>query len=73
MELIFLGVGLLLGLAVWFWQWQQVQHALEMILEQYTVRPFKSSPWQRLQTLLSQQLQEQECCRQQTAALSKAC
>ncbi|WP_299044395.1 cell wall metabolism sensor histidine kinase WalK [uncultured Thermosynechococcus sp.] len=65
MELIFLGVGLLLGLAVWFWQWQQVQHAVETILEQYTVPPCKSSPWQRLQTLLSQQLQEQERCRQQ--------
>lgn len=64
MELIFFGVGLLLGLMVWFWQWQQGRHALETLLEQYAARPFKSSPWQRLRTLLSQQLQEQERCRQ---------
>ncbi|AHB89478.1 two component signal transduction system controlling phosphate regulon histidine kinase SphS [Thermosynechococcus sp. NK55a] len=64
MELIFFGVGLLLGLIVWFWQWRQMRHAVETLLEQYAARPFKSSPWQRLQTLLSQQLQEQARCRQ---------
>lgn len=64
MELIFFGVGLLLGLMVWYWQWRQVRHTLETLLEQYAARPFKSSPWQRLQTLLSQQVQEQERCHQ---------
>ncbi|BAY51419.1 two-component sensor histidine kinase [Thermostichus vulcanus NIES-2134] len=65
MELIFFGAGLLLGLILWFWQWRQVRYALQTLLEPYAARPFKSSPWHRLQTLLSQQLQEQERCRQQ--------
>ncbi|WJI26841.1 PAS domain-containing sensor histidine kinase [Thermosynechococcus sp. B1] len=64
MELIFFGVGLLLGLMVWFWQRWLVEGYLETLLEQYGARPFKSSPWLRLQTLLREQVKELKHCQQ---------
>ncbi|XFA72081.1 ATP-binding protein [Thermosynechococcaceae cyanobacterium Okahandja] len=62
MELAFLGLGLLLGVAGWFWQRTRLQRQLVAILEQYHTRPLKSSLVQRVQTALAQQAIAQQQC-----------